>query len=87
MRSSTANFNGRILTFRFSFGFTAGLSYYVLLDSGKLSTDDHQLCLVTALNLTFTNQLGVAVGTEFCNQESLAVTSTTFWTFSTGTVL
>ena len=27
---------------------------------------------------------GVAVGTEFCNQESLAVTSTTLWSFTTG---
>ena len=41
------------------------------------------LAIMTCNNWFLYNS-GVAVGTEFCNQESLAVTSTTFWSFTTG---
>ncbi len=37
VRSAAATYSGRILTFRFTPPFTAGLSYYVALDSGTYS--------------------------------------------------
>ena len=50
-------------------------------------TATYNVMYVAIMTCIIICMLGVAVGLDFCNQESLSETSQTFWTFSTGNYL